>query len=149
VRPNVYDDSCNRVSAENQCWYQLWVLVWYIHALTNSFHALNANLPVPLGDLYQTPSTKILRTLQKDKHLEAGHGRAFRLPMKVPSRNHSLGYQHKTDLVKLKKNFRDEDGSVIVAPRNFVTSPAKSGIVKQDATFGGFPQHMPDDFNHP
>jgi hypothetical protein len=104
---------------------------------------------IALGDTFREAATKILRSETKDGHLKAGHDRAFRPAKVVPNNAHKIDFEHKTDLIEVKKKLRDEDGAVIIAPRNFVTSPAKVGTVKPNTTFGGFPEHIPDDYNYP
>ena len=102
-----------------------------------------------LGDLFQTAATNILRSEVKDGHLKAGHDKAFRPAKIVPSSDHKTEFEHKTNLLDVKKKYRDDEGFVITSPRNFVTSPPKKGIASRDATFGGFPEHVPDDYNYP
>lgn len=46
--------------------------------------------------------------------------------------------------VEVKKNYRDEDGHVKLAPRNIITNPPKKGEVGKQTTFGGNLAHMPD-----
>jgi len=104
---------------------------------------------IALGDTFREAATKILRSETKDGHLKAGHDRAFRPAKVVPNNLYKVDFEHKTDLIDVKKKLRDEEGFVITAPRNFVTSPAKVGTVKPNATFGGFPEHIPDDYNYP
>lgn len=38
-------------------------------------------------------------------------------------------YEHMVDRVEVKKNYRDEEGHVITAPRNFITNPAKKKLI--------------------
>ena len=42
-----------------------------------------------------------------------------------------------TDRTTVIKNFKDEEGAVIIAPRNFLTNPTKKGRVGKNTTFGG------------
>ena len=46
-----------------------------------------------------------------------------------------------------KKNYRDEEGAVITAPRNFTTNNLKSGQVGQQTYFQGKMVYMEDDYN--
>lgn len=48
-------------------------------------------------------------------------------------------YEHKTDLWDRKKNYRDEDGEVIVGPRNVLTVPLKVGQVGPNTKFNADP----------
>lgn len=51
------------------------------------------------------------------------------------------------DRVEVKKKFRDEDGAVITAPRNFTTKPLKKGNVGPGTSFGGPTPHMKCEFD--
>ena len=42
-----------------------------------------------------------------------------------------------TDRVNIVKNFKDEEGNVMVAPRNIVTNPIKNGKVGKQTSLGG------------
>lgn len=53
-------------------------------------------------------------------------------------------YDHMTDLKEIKKNYRDEDGAVIIGPRNLYAAPLKKGIVGKGTTFHGQWEHMAD-----
>jgi NAD/NADP transhydrogenase beta subunit len=46
-------------------------------------------------------------------------------------------YEHMTDRKEVKKNFRDEDGAVVIGPRNFFTNPPKKGEVGKGTSFAG------------
>jgi hypothetical protein len=46
-----------------------------------------------------------------------------------------------------KKNYRDEEGAVITAPRNFTTNNLKSGQVGPQTYFQGKMVYMEDDYN--
>jgi hypothetical protein len=84
----------------------------------------------------------------KDGHLKY-HEAAFSPAKVVPNKSHLSPYSHKSDLLDKKKNFRDEEGAVIIGPRNFFTTPTKKGIVARNALFSPFPDHVPDDYNYP
>lgn len=45
-----------------------------------------------------------------------------------------------------KKSYKDEDGNVILGPRNFTTKPLKKGKTGNGTTFGGNIPHAPEDF---
>jgi len=100
------------------------------------------------GDLFQEAAVNILRTDVKDGHLKY-HDRAFSPAKVVPYKPHLSPYSYKSDLKVIKKNFCDEEGAVIVGPRNFFTTPTKKGIVARNALFSPFPDHVPDDYNYP
>ena len=48
-------------------------------------------------------------------------------------------YNHETDLITKKKNRRDENGKVIISPRNVVNNPYDRSIIK-------FREHIPDPY---
>jgi Domain of unknown function (DUF4586) len=53
------------------------------------------------------------------------------------------------DRVDVKKNYRDAEGAVITAPKNFYTNPPKEGQVGKQTYFNKFVEHIPDDYNYP
>jgi hypothetical protein len=68
----------------------------------------------------------VSRAPSKDGHLKAGHEKAFKLArtMKDPVKG---AYEHMNDYVHIKKDFRDEDGHVKIAPKNLMTNPNRVG----------------------
>ena len=56
---------------------------------------------------------------------------------KIIKKNYLPPYEHKTDRRDVVKNYRDEEGAVIIAPRNFLTNPIKKGRVGKQTTFSG------------
>ena len=77
--------------------------------------------------------------------LAAGHEKNF-APAKVIKKNYKPPYEHLTDRRDVVKNYRDEEGAVITAPRNFLTNPCKQGRVGKQTTFGGVIPFMGDDY---
>jgi hypothetical protein len=51
------------------------------------------------------------------------------------------------DRKDIKKNFRDEEGAVVIGPKNFVTNPLKKGEVGKGTSFAGHLAHMPDTYD--
>ena len=51
-----------------------------------------------------------------------------------------------TDHRAVKKNYKDEDGAVIIGPRNFYTNPMKKGEVGKGTSFSGMWAHLPDTY---
>jgi hypothetical protein len=49
---------------------------------------------------------------------------------------------------KDKKNFKDADGNVKIAPRNVTTSPVKKGKVGPGTTLAGKIEYMPDEYDY-
>lgn len=84
----------------------------------------------------------------KDGHLKAGHDKVFKPAKTVPEKV-KAPYEHVTELVDIKKKIRDEEGKVIIAPRNIITNPPKRGTQYKQTTFSPIPSFMPDDYNYP
>ena len=54
------------------------------------------------------------------------------------------------DYEQVQKHFRDEEnGEVMIQPRNIQTNPPKLGKVGKNTSFGGKVDYMEDDFNRP
>lgn len=53
------------------------------------------------------------------------------------------------DEVHVKKKYTDEEGNVIIAPKNILTNPPKRGKVGKRTLFAPQPEFMPDDYNYP
>ena len=70
----------------------------------------------------------------------AGHEKLF-APAKQPPKNFKPPYEHLSDRVHIVKNFKDEEGNVMVAPRNIVTNPIKVGKVGKQTSLGGVIKH--------
>ena len=51
----------------------------------------------------------------------------FKDPGSVGKGLHHALFEHMTDLVVKNRNYKDADGKVVTAPRNFVTTNAKKG----------------------
>jgi guanyl-specific ribonuclease Sa len=78
--------------------------------------------------------------------LKGGHD----LPFKPAKHTREKTYKAKYEYIELKqnqekKNYRDEEGAVVVAPRNFTTIPLKGGKVGKNTTFGGPVPYKEDD----
>jgi hypothetical protein len=65
-----------------------------------------------------------MREGKKDGHKLAGHDAAFK-PAKDLHRRPKADFDHATDLVEKKKNYRDSEGAVIIEKPNFLTNPPK------------------------
>ena len=83
---------------------------------------------VAVGDPYKNPGSLKMRESKKDGHKDAGHDMAFKPAKSIP-RPVKADFEHKTDHVEKKKNYRDGDGAVIIENRNFLTNPPKKGLV--------------------
>ncbi len=54
-----------------------------------------------------------------------------------------------TDRVEVKKKFTDEEGNVLIAPKNILTNPPKRGKVGKRTLFAPPAEFMPDDYDYP
>ena len=88
------------------------------------------------------------RKQDNEKIAAAGHEKAFS-PSKIVKLSYKAPYEHQAERVNVVKNFKDEEGNVIVQPRNFQTSPPKVGLVGKNTTFGGPTPWLKDDYDHP
>ena len=77
-----------------------------------------------VGEPYN--STNAIATRKQDNNAiaAAGHEKNF-APAKIPPKNYKPPFPHMTDRVNIVKNFKDEEGNVMVAPRNILTNPIK------------------------
>lgn len=101
------------------------------------------------GDVFKEAAACVLRTEVHDGHVKAGHEKAFKLARVKPDLPFKVPYEHMSDFTEKKKNYRDEDGHVIISPRNFLTNPPKKGKTTKKTTFEPFPAHVVDDYNNP
>ena len=98
------------------------------------------------GDLYKTKSVAGLRTMEKDGFKKGGHDFNFK-----PAKNtREKLYKQPYEYMPLKQNEPkkrkvDEDGRVMIAPRNFTTIPMKRGKVGKLTYFGGQIPYKEDD----
>ena len=77
----------------------------------------------------------------------AGHDKNFKPARHFRSDIHKTPYEHIDEPPAKKKNYRDEDGAVIVENRNFVTNPMKRGKVGRATSFGGIIPYTEDDYD--
>ena len=103
---------------------------------------------VTIEDKYKEPIQAIMREEDGDGHKKC-HDHKFKPAKHVAERYYKASYEHMTDRVDVKKNYRDADGGVIVAPRNFYTTPGKLAKDDNKSYFNKFPEHLPDDYNYP
>jgi hypothetical protein len=87
-----------------------------------------------------------MRKFSKDGHLKAGHDKAFS-PAKDPHSKVKAIFPYMEVGVEKKKNYKDEEGAVIVGPKNFLIMPMKKGKVGKMTTLGGIVPYMEDDYN--
>ena len=101
-----------------------------------------------LGNPYQPAKTDMARSHVIDGHLKAGHEVAFKPAKAVRDKyGYAASYAHIEENPDVKKkNYRDEDGAVIIGPRNFTTKPLKKGIVGKGTTFEAPLPHMAEGY---
>ena len=85
---------------------------------------------------YVMPGNAIARKTNMNAITGAGHEKNWTYA-KVKKEGMQMTYEHMTDRREVVKNFRDEEGNVVIAPRNFLTNPIKKGRVGKNTTFGG------------
>jgi len=103
---------------------------------------------VSVEDPYKHKMEKIMRDEVKDGH-KGLHDVKFKPAKHVKERYYTASYEHMNERVEVKKDYRDGDGNVVLAPKNFYTMPAKNGQSGKRCYFNGQVEHMPDDYNWP
>jgi hypothetical protein len=78
-------------------------------------------------------------------------GKAFRPARSCNPRPYRALHEHKQDYTHVVKNFKDEEnGGIMIGPRNVVTAGPKTGnCAMRLASFGGMAAHKADDYNYP
>ena len=71
-----------------------------------------------------------------EAYKKAGHDKPF-VPAKVVKEKVKAAYEHASDAVEIKKNFRSDEGDVIIGPKNFLTNPCEAGKYYRNTTFNG------------
>jgi hypothetical protein len=104
---------------------------------------------VSIEDPFKPLIERVIRTEVHDGHKKAGHDIAFKPAKVVRDKPYTAAYEHLNDNVEVKKSFRDAEGAVVTAPKNFYTTPAKLGKVGKRTFFNGQPEHMADDYLYP
>ena len=99
------------------------------------------------GDPFRNAAMNTLRTQKKDGHIKiGGHDAAFK-PAKIIKVKVEAAFPYMPIGPKPDVNYRDDDGAVIVAPKNFVTNPMKLGKVGKGTTFRGKIEYIEDDYD--
>lgn len=96
------------------------------------------------GDLYKSNSAMLLRKFDASASKVAHEGGAFRPLVAIKEKLYKASYEHLSEHLATKKNFRDEDGRVKLAPPQINTTGLKIGKIGKGCTFGGTPSHRPD-----
>lgn len=103
---------------------------------------------VSVEDPFKAPLTKdFLRENVIDGH-KPTHDVMFKPAKHVREKYYKASFEHMNERVDVKKDYRDADGNVVLAPKNFYTCAAKEGAVGKRTYFNGQVEHMPDDFNY-
>lgn len=101
-----------------------------------------------LEDPFKPAVERVMRTEVKDGYKKS-HEQAFKPAKTVPEKIYKASFEHMSDRVEVKKNYRDADGKVELEPKNFYTWNPKKGKVGKRCFFNGQVEHMPDDYNWP
>ena len=108
-----------------------------------------------IGDPFKMAALGITRTSKKDGHIAAGHDKNFVTAKLVNGINGGQANSHNIKpsypYMPLgpgpKKNFRDEEGDVKIAPKNITTIPIKFGQVGKNVFIGEKIPYIEDDYN--
>ena len=104
---------------------------------------------VSIGDPYKVAQAAGKRHFEHKTFTKGGHGLDFKpakfIHEKVPR---PALYKYMEQGGVKKKNYKDEEGGVITGPRNFTTNRLKRGKIGKGTSFGGVPEHMPDDIEN-
>lgn len=81
-----------------------------------------------------------MRTHVKNGYEKAGHEKDFKPAKNINEKPYIMPYKYKEEGEHKKdpKDYRDEEGAVRTAPKNFYTTPMKKGRVGKSVTFGKF-----------
>ena len=101
-----------------------------------------------VGDPHKKAVEKIFRDSIFESHKPL-HDHAYKPAKTVKERYYTASYGHMNERVEVKKDYRDADGNVVTAPKNFYTMPPKKGINGKRCFFNPFPDAIVDDFNWP
>ena len=100
-----------------------------------------------LGDVWKSNLNITQRKQNNEAIAAAGHEKIFN-PSKIVKVNYKAPFEHMTDRRNIEKNFRDEEGNVMVAPRNIQTNPIKKGRVGRNTSFSKT-GYIEDEFDRP
>ena len=103
---------------------------------------------VSVEDPFKKPIEKVFRSANEEGH-KPTHDVKFKPAKHVREKYYKAPFDHMVDRVEVKKDYRDADGAVITAPKNFYTYGPKQGETGKACYFNKFPEHVPDDYNYP
>lgn len=77
------------------------------------------------------------------------HDKSFRPARHVKQNLYKTSYEHIDEAPAKKKDYRDknDNGAVMIGPRNFYTNEMKRGKVGRAVTFGGNIPYTEDDYD--
>ena len=77
--------------------------------------------------MYKVRVQSVVSHNTKDGHLKAGHDKAFKPAKHFRINDYKALYDHMADFAEVKKNYKDADGHVKIAPKNYYTNPNRVG----------------------
>lgn len=105
---------------------------------------------VSVDDPYKLPVAKILRESKPDAYKTAGHDVVFKPAKVVKDKIYVAPFEHMSERLDFKKNYRDADGHVITEPRNFCTNPPQqTGSHGKRSFFSKQVEFMKDEYDYP
>ena len=78
---------------------------------TEGVYFSKASSYIAIGDPFKESGFQ-MRTSEKDGHIKAGHDKEFKPAKNFRQDETKAPYPHQSDLVPVKKNYRDEEGKV-------------------------------------
>lgn len=87
------------------------------------------------------------RTQVKDGFRKGGHEQDFKPAKVITEKVPTAAYKYIPQGGEPKKVYRNAEGEVICAPRNFTTMRLKLGKTGRGTTFAGMIPHIPEDPN--
>ena len=105
---------------------------------------------VATGDPFKQAALNAMgRTEVKDGHIKAGHEKAFAPAKQITHARKDMkaAYEYIEQGPIKKESYKDEDGEVKTASRNFLTNPMKKGKVGKNTTLGEIPEYMAEDYD--
>ena len=118
------------------------------HAATSAYFMKTSFIAV--GDTFKQAAVQTLKSaVDRDVWTKAGHDKNYRPARHVKERLYTTPYPHIDEAPPKKRDYRnaEENGAVIVGPRNFLTNPMKRGKVGRATSFGGIVPYAEDDYD--
>ena len=98
-----------------------------------------------VGDPYKPRIQSLKRTEDPKGFEKAGHDKVWKQVSHLREKTYVALHEHMNDHVHIEKNYKNEDGKVIVAPRNFYTAAgcSREGKRKMEELFASHPEWVP------